>query len=299
MQEVKWKLKELCFEITNECLLNCIHCSSSSKVGEGYLDKESILRTINEFEEMGGKELEISGGEPLLHPNIWEILDYCKRRNFSTTLYTSGIGRALPSELANKINVDKAAVSLQGARKITEEVTGKDCYEQIKTFIKSLVENGIETEVHFVPMKQNYHDFENLLKECESIGVKNIKILRLIPQGRALDNWERIHVPEIELKEFLKRIYEIDTSIKIEIGNPLKPYKNERMNCKAAIASCLINSRGYVYPCPALKTDPLLSAGNIHEKSLTELWEEGFESIRKFREYVKHSDCLASWIKTY
>jgi len=61
MQRVKWKLKELCFEITNECLLNCIHCSSSSKVGEGYLDKESIIRTINEFEEMGGKELEISG----------------------------------------------------------------------------------------------------------------------------------------------------------------------------------------------------------------------------------------------
>jgi len=299
MQEVRWNLKELCFEITNECLLNCIHCSSYSKIGESHLNKEIILKTVDEFEEMGGEVLEISGGEPLLHPNILEILDYCKEKDFSTMLYTSGIARMSPLELASRINIDKVAISLEGTRKTTKEITGKDCYDEVKGFIGSLVKNDVDVEVYFVPMKQNYLDFKNLVKECESAGVKNIKILRLIPQGRALDNWEKIHIPEVELKNFVKSIYEIDTSVRIEIGNPLKPYKNEKMNCKAAVSICLINSMGDVYPCPALKTNSSLCGGNIHEKSLTYIWVDGFEPIRKFREYVKHFDCLASWVKSY
>ena len=291
------KLNELCLEITNQCLLECIHCSSSSSPNQtNYLDRKTIFRVIDEFERLEGEELEISGGEPLLHPNIWEILEYCKHKPFHTTLYTSGIAKESIHELVRKIDVDKVAVSLHGTRETTKEITGSDCYEKVKEFIKSLREKGRNVDIYFVLMKQNYKDFEYLVEECEKIKVENIKVLRLMPQGRARENWEKIHLSELEVKEFLNRLYDVKTNIRIEIGNPFKLYLNERTICKAGINTCLINSNGDVYPCPALKTKHYLSAGNIHENSLEDIWKKGFENLRNFKRMVKSSYCLAPWI---
>ena len=294
-QKEQYELEELCLEVTNECLLECIHCSSSSHVEDERLDKKTALRVIDDFEDLGGKELEISGGEPLLHPDVWEILKYCDNKSFLTTLYTIGVANVPISDVVNKLSVDRVLVSLNGTSEVTRKVTGRDSYRKTRDFMRRLVESGVETEVHFVPMKQNYKDFYNLLKECEEIGISRVKIIRLMPQGRALENWGKIHLPELEFKRFIEYAHEIESNVEIEIGTPTSAYLCLDGKCKAATSSCLIRPDGNVYPCPALKTDGILCAGNVRQKTLRDVWNDGFYTTRSFKK-VAQPYCLAPWI---
>ena len=86
-------IKDLCFEIIQKCPNSCVFCSSNSDYQKSnVIDFQTIKKTIDFFMANGGiKEISLSGGEPLLHPNIMQIISYCHNLGICTTLYTSGI----------------------------------------------------------------------------------------------------------------------------------------------------------------------------------------------------------------
>ena len=86
-------LKDLCFEIIQTCPNNCLFCSSCSSITKTkIIDLYTFKKTIDHFIKIGGiEEISISGGEPMLHPNIFDILKYTKDKNIRTVLFTSGI----------------------------------------------------------------------------------------------------------------------------------------------------------------------------------------------------------------
>ena len=86
-------INDLCFDIIQRYPNNCIFCSSNSDYQKSNtIDFSIIKRTIDFFTANGGiKEISLSGGEPLLHPNIIEIISYCHHLGIYTTLYTSGM----------------------------------------------------------------------------------------------------------------------------------------------------------------------------------------------------------------
>lgn len=88
-------LKDLCFEIIQTCPNNCLFCSSCSGIDKKQIiSYELFKKTIDYFMKIGGiEEISISGGEPLLHPDIFRIIRYCKSKNIRTVLFTSGIKR--------------------------------------------------------------------------------------------------------------------------------------------------------------------------------------------------------------
>ena len=77
------QIKDLCFEIIQKCPNNCIFCSSNSNYDrKDIIDFETFKNTIKFFCDNGGiKEISLSGGEPLLHPQIIEIIKLCKQKN--------------------------------------------------------------------------------------------------------------------------------------------------------------------------------------------------------------------------
>ena len=88
-------LKDLCFEVIKTCPNNCLFCSScSSPDATTIISFELFKQTIDHFISLGGiEEISLSGGEPLLHPNIFEMISYCKEKGIRTVLFTSGIKR--------------------------------------------------------------------------------------------------------------------------------------------------------------------------------------------------------------
>lgn len=109
-------LKDLCFEVIQTCPNKCKFCSSNSSP-----DKQTIIsleyfkKTVLHFLKQGGiEELSISGGEPFLHPDLFEMVEFCKNNGIRTVVFTSGIKRAseMPVEMIEYIK-DKYKKDLQ------------------------------------------------------------------------------------------------------------------------------------------------------------------------------------------
>lgn len=86
-------LNDLCFEIIETCPNNCLFCSSCSSINKKrMIDYKKFKEVIDYFISIGGiKEISISGGEPLLHPELLRMIRYCKLNNIKVVLFTSGI----------------------------------------------------------------------------------------------------------------------------------------------------------------------------------------------------------------
>lgn len=90
-------LKDLCFEVIQTCPNRCEFCSSNSSIEKStIITFEQFKKTIDYFLSQGGiGEISISGGEPFLHPDILNMVKYCKDKGIRTVVFTSGIKRAI------------------------------------------------------------------------------------------------------------------------------------------------------------------------------------------------------------
>ena len=86
-------VKDLCFEIIEKCPNECKFCSSNSCVSKDkIISFEDFKRVIDYFMSQGGiGELSFSGGEPFLHPNLFEMVEYSKSLGIRTVIFTSGV----------------------------------------------------------------------------------------------------------------------------------------------------------------------------------------------------------------
>lgn len=102
-------LKDLCFEIIQTCPNNCLFCSSCASIDKDKkIELDLFKKTIDHFIKIGGiEEISISGGEPFLHPDLFEMIKYCKDKGIRVVLFTSGIRRKIktpPIELDKMMN---------------------------------------------------------------------------------------------------------------------------------------------------------------------------------------------------
>ena len=271
-------IKDLCFEIIETCPNNCLFCSSCSSIDKRkIIDFELFKRTIDHLLTKGGiEEISLSGGEPLLHPNIFEMIKYCKDKNIRVVLFTSGIVRRktidemckkyIPNYifsgidkkellLLKEIGLDKIVFDFQGAEVDTYNTLmgTKNQFTYIADSMLRASLIGLDVDVHFIPLKTNYKEFKDIVEILEICGIKKISVLNFVPQGRGKDNQEKLMLNEDEMQEFVK-IYE---SVKdkfsgtIRVGIPL--LSKDTHLCTAGLDKMVIKYDGTVLPCPAFK----------------------------------------------
>lgn len=109
-------LKDLCFEVIQTCPNKCKFCSSNSSMEKKKIIKlEDFKRTIMHFINHGGiEEVSISGGEPFLHPHLYDMVEFSKENGIRTVIFTSGIKKAedMPEEMVEYIE-NKAKQDLE------------------------------------------------------------------------------------------------------------------------------------------------------------------------------------------
>lgn len=112
---------------------------------------------------------------------------------------------------------------------------------------------GLETDVHFIPMKPNYKEIADILEMLEIAKISQISILKFVPQGRGLKNVSELLLSENELLEFMKLLDNSRDlySGNIRIGIPLMG--DFRHKCNAGLEKLDIKFDGTVLPCPAFK----------------------------------------------
>lgn len=282
-------LKDLCFEIIQTCPNNCIFCSSDSSIDKRQIiDIDLFKKTIDRFMVLGGiEEISISGGEPFLHPDLFEMVKYCKDKMIRTSIYTSGIinrnkipneviERLKPEErriieMVNKspyseINKEKfLSLKKSGLDKIVFDFQSIEVEEYDKLMgtkgnlayaIKSIIlakSTGLNVDVHFIPNKINYKQFPDIIEVLNIAEVQNLSILNFVPQGKGREHKEELQLNDSEMQEFTEifNFYRNKFNGKIRIGIPLIS-NNEHM-CTAGYDKLNIKYDGTVLPCPAFK----------------------------------------------
>jgi len=283
-------LKNLCIEITNKCMLNCIHCSSkANSKSKDILSFSDIKNILLDAVSEGVENLSISGGDPLLHPEFKKIISFAKKLGLHITIYSCGIiyhNNKLSSITEDillflKENINKIVISLHGSNDETiyKIVKIKNAFNTIINSIKSCLKYNIETEIHFVPMSINYLDFLDLIDIINDIGIKKISLLRLVPQGRCFNNNE-LEVSrdnmELLLKEINNKISDNRyKDISVRFGCPFNCIINDKNNkpCSVAINKLNISAKGGIFPCEAFKwLGDFISPTNILKTSLYDIW---------------------------
>lgn len=212
------QLKEISFEIIQKCPNNCIYCSSNSNCqSKNIISYDVFKRTIDDAIDLGLQRICISGGEPFLHQDIIKFIQYTKKQNLEVFIYTSGIILDSTGEYSfiskdilkqlNEIGLDRLIFNVQSSdESLYNTIMGtQNCFNLMTASIKHSVEVGLFCEIHFVPMKLNYNQVYSVLEMARELGVRQVSFLRLVLQGRALQNKDMIDLSK-HMKDELMNI---------------------------------------------------------------------------------------------
>ena len=261
-------LNEISIEIIQQCPNNCLHCSSNSCWGATHVMPYDLVReTIHSAVELGAKTICLSGGEPFLHPNIVDIAKDVYELGAQCVIYSSGIYFAdgkyqqIPIEILAQIKkyAGKIIINYEASKgKIYDLIMGTSFggYRIMRRTIKAILKLDIDVETHVVPMKLNYKQIPQIIRQCSELGIRRISFLRLVEQGRAQENVKLLALSQAELDQLKKQIqkYVFQNEIPIRVGIPLRECAT-KINCMTGISKLNIRYDGLVYPCEAFKND--------------------------------------------
>jgi len=200
--------------VTTSCNLSCAHCFNRKNDDIGHMDYDSIAKIINKFSLYGASEIVISGGEPLLHPDIDKIvlipLLYPKIKFIIATN-----GMLLTDDLiAQMEKVDNLSIqiSMDGSNiEIYEKQRGTGSYSEFYRGFLLLAQSSVRCITSKIAVtKINYRDVENIYKLSVDNGI--LPSFQFVSSaGNAKDNWNYLGL------NVAQKIYVIDTIKKMNI----------------------------------------------------------------------------------
>lgn len=272
---------EVHVEITNNCILQCKHCSSVANSINCNINLKKLTEFIKNISYNNKIRLILTGGEPLIRTDLEHILSNIRNlnRDIDIGLFTTGLTKK--EEEIQSIEVDRIKKLKELGLKfvylsvysdnssIHDNVTQKELsFERTINSIKRFISEGIETNVNVVIMKKNINNIQNIIKFLRDIDVNEIRLLRLIKHGVAKENWDDIGISRDEQVEAIKSISTIADS-KITLGGFLevKPcqYLTRERTCLAGKNKLYIDNKGDIYPCGSIKSNTDARICNIND----------------------------------
>lgn len=280
----------------SSCNCRCVMCDIwKGNHNVKQLEESDISKMLDSFRKLNTKEIVMSGGEALMHPNFFRFCGIIKTRKIKITLLSTGL---LLKKYASEIlaNVDEVIVSLDGSRDIHDKIRNiPNAFEKLKEGVQELKELNPEFRVtaRSVIQKENYLDFPNIVDAAKDIGLDQISFLTADVTTDAFNReelWEEKKVSEIKLSiEEVKKLKEIIESLIIshsvdferkfiaESPDKIRRFYNyyaafyglsdfPKISCNAPWVSTVIEADGTVRPCFFHK-----KIGNIHENDLMEI----------------------------
>lgn len=281
------------WEITDTCNLNCLHCRTSRQKGHvntNYEVEEVVLKEIVKNKVL---VINISGGEPLLHPRCIEFIDYFSKNNLFVGLSTNGLLFAnFISELKNKLGFIQ--FSLDGNEEFHNKFRGaKNSYKKaIEAAILSK-ENNIKTQFNTVITSANISHIDEIISIGSELKIE-MHFRRFIPTGFGEKN--NYLVPSlIDYKRVINKLlhYKFEKKLSILIEEPLIALWSEgqylpQIGCGAGITQLGIDMNGNMYPCIFYRE----KIGNILEEDFIDIWKNSkLLNLLRSRDYGKCSNC--------
>ena len=301
-------LTDLFLELTSRCNAYCDHCGSRCDTEEKGKEIETryikkALKEIADKYEASEILLNVTGGEPLLRKDFFELMNYANELGYMWGITTNGT--LLTKNVVKKLidaGMMSVSVSIDGLEKTHEafrKIPGQ--YKNIINGIKYMQESGkIDcVQVTTVANKKNFDELEDLYKYLVSIGVKYWRVVNCDPIGRASDDDILLDHEQykklfkfIEEKASLGEMEDVSYGCSHYLGLNLEGrIRSGYFFCMTGVTVGSILSNGDIYVCPNVPRIPGLIQGNIRKDSFIDVWENKYEFFRN--EYrTTNYECL-------
>lgn len=277
-------------EILKNCNLRCKHCYvPGTEAIKNIMSLDDIKSIIDKLDEWGIHILQISGGEPFLHPDINEIIDYAYDKNFGIQVFTNA---TLLEKHINASMVEKVMefiISVDGNEEYHDKFRGKaGSFKKTLSSIKKIKELDGNIKISYSLVKDNEKYLEEVYSLMKEINVDSFVCGAPVPIGSAAN----LNYSVDDYRYLLgvtKNFYSKYTPSKTNKSTSDKYYGKlpAEFSCSAGKTFIYISTEGQIYPCPffAIKD---FRCGNIFEDDVENIWETS-PILKQFRD-VKITD---------
>jgi heme b synthase len=273
---------------------------------EGELDTAASLRLLDQIAEVGRPIVILTGGEPLMRPDIYEIAAYGDKKGLRMVMAFNGT--LVTADIANKLaksGIKRISVSLDGSNAETHDrFRGvKGAFDGALSGIRLAKEAGIEFQINTTITQANLEEMPRIQQLAESLGAAAHHIFLLVPTGRGKYIIDQAITAQ-EYEETLSWFYDQRKQTAMQLKATCAPhyyrilrqrakeegravtFKTDGLDavtrgCLGGTGFCFVSHRGIVQPCGFLD----LNCGDVTQQSFADIWHrsEHFLALRDFK----------------
>ena len=282
------------WNVTRKCNLKCPHCyiNATTETLNNELSTEEAKGLIDQISEVSRPLLILSGGEPLLRKDIFELVRYGTEKGLKMGLGSNG---SLIDDIAAKrlkeAGVKTVSISLDSSiPERHDEFRGvSGSWEKAVSAIKALRNNDMLVQVNTTVTQNNFDEIDEIMSLVEKLEVENFHLFFLVPTGRGAKITD---ISPAMYEGMIKTTFAKTAKHKLNVRPSCAPQfmriakdvgldmRQWIRGCIAGLYYCRIYPNGEITPCPYLP----IKLGNIREKSFKEIWltSEVFKALRDF-----------------
>jgi heme b synthase len=310
LQTNHFPLRMVAWELTRACNLACIHCRASSERGPspGELTTEECMRVMDEIASFSKPVIILTGGEPLLRPDIFDLARYGSNRGFRMVMATNGTLITEETIKAMKTSgIQRISISLDGPNAETHDVFRKmkGAFEGSLRGIEMAKKGDLEFQINTTITQANLPLIAEILDLAVKLGAIAHHIFLLVPTGRGKELRDQ-EITALDYEKTLHWFYEQRDRVPLQLKATCAPHYHRILRqrvkkegkkitpqkygldamtrgCLGGISFCFVSHIGDVQPCGYLE----LNCGNVKEKSFKNIWgaSEVFQTLRNTNGY--------------
>ncbi len=302
-------LRHLFLELTMNCNEHCKHCGSScgDENIPDILTTEEYFRILDQVKHDFGTKgfmLCITGGEPLLRRDFFDIMNYANELGFSWGMTTNGT--LIDKETAHKLRLagmKTVSISIDGLEATHNDFRRtKDGYRRAMTGLQNLIDEGgfKNIQVTTVVTHESIKELDSLFDIFDKIDIDSWRVVNLEPIGRAKQYPELLLTPDdyrylfAFIKEKRRQELPVCYGCSHFLGTDLEAeLRDWYFICNAGIYTASIMANGDIGACLDIERRPELIQGNIRKNTFKEVWLNEFKPFRdpNYRKCEKCDNC--------
>jgi Fe-coproporphyrin III synthase len=294
---------------TKRCNLSCMHCySGSNTASDGELSTDEAKRMLDELADCGSPFMILSGGEPFLRTDVFELGRYAMKIGLPVIVSSNGtLVTRETAEKATDAGFGYVGISLDGLAETNNYFRGSgDAYSNALQGMRNLCDAGIKTGLRFTITRYNCHELPQIMELLVKEGFHRLCVYHLEYAGRGRELMNNDLLPDDRRRavdSLFRKTVEInrqnhDLEV-LTVGNYadaayiyMKVLKEDPKKARAAYEHFLrnggegcgeklayIDEKGNVYASQHLRTE----LGNIRKRSLKDIWNSDNEFLWKLR----------------
>ena len=282
------------WNVTRKCNLKCDHCYINAAKDElqNELTTDESKQLIDQISNVSRPLLILSGGEPLLRDDLYELIQYGTSRGLRMGLGSNG---SLIDEKAAKTlkeaGIKTASISLDSSipEKHDDFRGAKGSWMKAICAIKELKKNGVLVQVNTTVTQQNQNEIDDIMSLSEKLGVENFHLFFLVPTGRGK---KLTDISPAMYEKMIKTTFAKAQKHRLNVRPSCAPQfmrisrdmgldmRQWIRGCLAGLYYCRVYPNGDITPCPYLP----IKLGNIREKPFSDIWFNSklFKDLRDF-----------------